>query len=291
MICSIPTSFGRTKGSRMNLRKPLFATALVLLVAACATSPTGRKQFMIISEDQAISSSRQAYAQEMGKYQKEGKLVTDPRVLERVRVITERLVAQAVKMRPDSSKWQWSVQVIDDPKAVNAWCMAGGRMALYTGLITKVDPTDDELAQVMGHEIAHALANHTAERMSTAMAANAGILAAGIMSDNPGQAMAVAAAAAAVAIKLPNSRTSENEADQIGIELAARAGYDPRAAVTLWQKMAKVGGSSPPEWLSTHPSDATRQDRLRAFAPKMMPYYQAGGAHPRYPVRMGPAGI
>ena len=275
----------------MNCRKPLFATALVLLVAACATSPTGRRQLMLVSEETAISSSRQAYAQEMGRYQKEGKLVTDPRTLKRVSVITERLVAQAVKMRPDSAKWQWSVQVIDDPKTVNAWCMAGGRMALYTGLIMKVDPTDDELAQVMGHEIAHALANHTAERMSTAMAANAGILAAGILSDNPGQAMAMTAAAATVAIKLPNSRTAENEADQIGIELAARAGYDPRAAVTLWQKMGKVGGSSPPEFLSTHPSDATRQQRLSALAPKMMPYYQAGGARPTYPVRMGPAGV
>ncbi len=275
----------------MNCRKPLFSTALVLLVAACATSPTGRKQLMLVSEETAISSSRQAYAQEMGKYQKEGKLVTDPRSLKRVSVITERLVAQAVKMRPDSAKWQWSVQVIDDPKTVNAWCMAGGRMALYTGLIMKVDPTDDELAQVMGHEIAHALANHTAERMSTAMAANAGILAAGILSDNPGQAMAMTAAAATVAIKLPNSRTAENEADQIGIELAARAGYDPRAAVTLWQKMGKVGGSSPPEFLSTHPSDATRQQRLGALAPKMLPYYQAGGARPTYPVRMGPAGV
>ena len=275
----------------MNCRKPLFSTALVLLVAACATSPTGRKQLMLVSEETAISSSRQAYAQEMGKYQKEGKLVTDPRSLKRVSVITERLVAQAVKMRPDSANWQWSVQVIDDPKTVNAWCMAGGRIALYTGLIMKVDPTDDELAQVMGHEIAHALANHTAERMSTAMAANAGILAAGILSDNPGQAMAMTAAAATVAIKLPNSRTAENEADQIGIELAARAGYDPRAAVTLWQKMGKVGGSSPPEFLSTHPSDATRQQRLSALAPKMMPYYQAGGARPTYPVRMGPAGV
>jgi predicted Zn-dependent protease len=275
----------------MNCRKSLFATALVLLVAACATSPTGRKQLMLVSEETAISSSRQAYAQEMGKYQKEGKLVTDPRTLKRVNVITERLVAQAVKVRPDSAKWQWSVQVIDDPKTVNAWCMAGGRMALYTGLIMKVDPTDDELAQVMGHEIAHALANHTAERMSTAMAANAGILAAGILSDNPGQAMAMTAAAATVAIKLPNSRTAENEADQIGIELAARAGYDPRAAVTLWLKMGKVGGGSPPEFLSTHPSDATRQQRLGALAPKMMPYYQAGGTRPTYPVRMGPAGV
>ncbi len=275
----------------MNLCKLLFTSALVLLVAACATSPTGRRQLMLVSEEQAISSSRQAYAQEMGKYQKQGKLVTDPRVLERTRVITERLVAQAVKMRPDSAKWQWSVQVIDDPKTVNAWCMAGGRMALYTGLLKQVDPTDDELAQVMGHEIAHALANHTAERMSTAMAANAGILAAGVMSDNPGQSMAVAASVAALAIKLPNSRAAETEADQIGIELAARAGYDPRAASTLWQKMGKVGGSSPPEFLSTHPSDVSRQQRLGALAPKMMPYYQAGGARPTYPVRMGPAGV
>ena len=275
----------------MNLRKPLLASALALLVAACATSPTGRRQLMLVSEDQAISSSRQAYAQEMGKYQKEGKLVTDPQVLKRVAVITERLVAQAVKMRPDSAQWQWSVQVIDEPKTVNAWCMAGGRMAIYTGLIKQVDPTDDELAQVMGHEIAHALANHTAERMSTAMAANAGIIAAGLLSDKPGQTMALAAAAATVAIKLPNSRTSENEADQIGIELAAKAGYDPRAAVTLWQKMAKVGGSSPPEFMSTHPSDETRQQRLGALAPKMMPYYQAQVARPTYPVRMGPAGV
>ena len=275
----------------MRHRKTLLATALLLLVAACATSPTGRKQLMLVSEDTAIKSSRQAYAQEMGKYQKEGKLVTDPRLLERVRTITERLVAQAVKARPDSAKWQWSVQVIDEPKTVNAWCMAGGRMAIYTGLILKVDPTDDELAQVMGHEIAHALANHTAERMSTAMAANAGIIAAGLMSDKPGQAMALAAAAATVAVKLPNSRASENEADQIGIELAAKAGYDPRAAATLWQKMGKVGGGAPPEFLSTHPSDTTRQDRLGALAPKMMQYYQPQGTHPTYPVRMGAAGV
>jgi predicted Zn-dependent protease len=275
----------------MNYRKTLLATALLLLVAACATSPTGRKQLMLVSEDTAIKSSRQAYAQEMGKYQKEGKLVSDPRVLERVRTITERLVAQAVKARPDSAKWQWSVQVIDEPKTVNAWCMAGGRMAIYTGLILKVDPTDDELAQVMGHEIAHALANHTAERMSTAMAANAGIIAAGLMSDKPGQAMAMAAAAATVAVKLPNSRASENEADQIGIELAAKAGYDPRAAATLWQKMGKVGGGAPPEFLSTHPSDTTRQERLGALAPKMMQYYQPQGSHPTYPVRMGAAGL
>ena len=207
--------------------------AVAALVAACATSPTGRRQLMLVSEQQAISASRQAYVQEIGKAKQQGKLVTDQRVLKRVEVITERLVAQAIVMRPDSAQWQWSVEVIDEPKTVNAWCMAGGRMAIYTGLLLKVDPTDDELAQVMGHEIAHALANHSAERMSVAMAGQAGVIAAGLMSDNPGQAMAMAAVAAKVALDLPNSRTAETEADRIGIELAARAGYDPRAAVDV----------------------------------------------------------
>lgn len=246
---------------------------------------------MLVSEDQAISASRQAYVQEMSKYKQEGKLVTDQRLLNRIQVITERLVAQAVKMRPESAKWQWSVQVIDEPDTVNAWCMAGGRMAIYTGLIQKIDPTDDELAQVMGHEIAHALANHTAERMSVAMASNIGVVAAGVLTDNPNQSMALAAAAAQLAVQLPNSRASENEADQIGIELAAKAGFDPRAAITLWQKMGKVGGSAPPEFMSTHPSDQTRQQRLGQLAPKMMPYYEAKGARPTHPVSMGPSAV
>ena len=188
----------------------------------------------------------------MSKLGSEGKLVSDPKLLKRVDTITGRLIAQAIIMRPDTQKWEWSVQVIDEPKTVNAWCMAGGRMALYTGLIQKVDPTDDELAQVMGHEISHALANHTAERMSVAMASQLGALAVGVASDSAA-GMAAAQGAAAVAITLPNSRASETEADRIGIELAAKAGYDPRAAATLWQKMAKAGGeraSAVPE----HPS-------------------------------------
>jgi predicted Zn-dependent protease len=261
--------------------------AVTALVTACATSPTGRRQLMLVSEQQAISASRQAYVQEIGKAKQQGKLVTDPRLLKRIEVITGRLVAQAILMRPDSAQWQWSVEVIDEPKTVNAWCMAGGRMAIYTGLLLKVDPTDAELAQVMGHEIAHALANHTAERMSVAMAGQAGVIAAGLLSDNPGQAMAMAAVAAKVAVDLPNSRAAETEADRIGIELAARAGFDPQAAVTLWQKMGAAGGAAPPAWLSTHPSDQQRQQRLGQLATKMMPYYQAPGARPSHPVRIG----
>jgi len=273
---------------KLNTGRTMPVLLTALLVAACATSPTGRKQLMLVSEQQAIVASRQAYVEEIGKARQEGKLVTDRRLLNRVEVITERLVAQAVKMRPDSARWEWSVEVIDEPKTINAWCMAGGRMAIYTGLIQKVDPTDDELAQVMGHEIAHALANHTAERMSVAMASTAGVIAAGLLSDKPAQAMAMAAVAAKLAIDLPNSRTAETEADRIGIELAARAGYDPRAAVTLWQKMAGAGdGKSPPAFLSTHPSDQQRQQRLGSLAPKMMPYYQAPGARPMHPVRIG----
>jgi predicted Zn-dependent protease len=253
-------------------------TALVL--TACATSPTGRRQLMLVSEDQAISASRQAYVQNMGQLKDQGKLVTDPRTLARVETITERLVAQAVIQRPATARWDWSVEVIDEPETVNAWCMAGGRMAIYTGLINKLDPTDDELAQVMGHEIAHALANHTAERMSIAMASQIGVIAVGVASDSPGRNMALAATAAQLAVLLPNSRTAESEADRIGIELAAKAGYDPRAAATLWQKMGAVGGSGPPQFLSTHPAPGNRQQRLGELAPQMEPYYRAGGTRP-----------
>jgi predicted Zn-dependent protease len=269
------------------LRQIAVATLTAVLVVACATSPTGRRQLMLVSEDQAISASRQAYVQDMSKLKAEGKLVTDPRLLARVERITERLVAQAVIMRPDSARWDWSVEVIDEPKTVNAWCMAGGRMAVYTGLILKVDPTDDELAQVMGHEIAHALANHTAEKMSMSMASQIGVVAVGIASDKPGQAMAMAAAAAALAVNLPNSRAAEAEADRIGIELAAKAGYDQRAAATLWQTMGAVGGSAPPAFLSTHPGPEQRQQKLAQLAPKMQPYYAAATNPPLHPVRVG----
>ncbi len=258
-----------------------FALLMLALISACATSPTGRRQLMLVSEKDAISASRQQYLQTMGKLSSEGKLVTDPKILTRVDTITGRLISQAIIMRPATSSWEWSVQVIDEPKTVNAWCMAGGRMALYTGLIQKVDPTDDELAQVMGHEISHALANHTAERMSVAMASQLGALAVGIASDSAA-GMAAAQGAAAVAITLPNSRASETEADRIGIELAAKAGYDPRAAATLWQKMAKAGGGGPPQFLSTHPAPGNRQATLATLAPQMQQYYEQPGARPVY---------
>jgi predicted Zn-dependent protease len=251
------------------------STLLAVTVAACAVSPTGRRQLALVSEDSAIVASEEAYAMQIGELREQGKIAPESsRVARRVEAITERLVAQAIEMRPATADWDWSIEVIEDPEIVNAWCMAGGRMAVYTGLIQKLDPTDDELAQVLGHEISHALANHTAERMSVAVAANAGVLLAGVLSEDSQRAMSTAALAAALAVQMPNSRAAESEADEIGIELAAKAGYNPNAAITLWEKMASVGGGGPPQFLSTHPSPANRQEKLAELAPQMMAYYE-----------------
>lgn len=253
----------------------LFGAAMVLaLLSACASSPTGRSQLMIVPESTAISASQQAYRNQLAPYARAGRLDNDPALKARVDRITSRLVAQAVRLRPDTEGWEWSINILDDPKTVNAWAMAGGKMALYTGLVLQIEPSDDELAQVLGHEIAHALAKHTAEKMSVALATQLGVaaLALGTGSQTAGAAGALAAS---LAIELPYSRTAESEADRIGIELAAKAGYDPRAAVSLWRKMARVSeGKAPPQFLSTHPSPSTRIQELAAIAPKMMPYYE-----------------
>jgi predicted Zn-dependent protease len=258
----------------------------VLAVTACVVSPTGRRQLSLVPEATAIGASKEAYTAQLAQLRSEGKLVTESRVTRRVNGITERLVAQAITLRPETAEWEWSVAVIDDPEMVNAWCMAGGRMAVYTGLLSKLDPTDDELAQVLAHEISHALANHTAERMSVALATQAGVALAGaVAEDRPEAAQNAAAIAAQLAIQLPNSRSAESEADEIGIELAAKAGYNPNAALTLWRKMEAAGGSGPPQFLSTHPSPANRQEKLAALAPQMMAYYnQARGDAPTHPV-------
>jgi predicted Zn-dependent protease len=250
--------------------RPLAFITLTLLVVGCASSPTGRSQFLLISPEAAILESEAAYLNTVGALDQEGKLVTDPKTMGRVSRITGRLVTVAEQNFPGSRDWQWSVAIIDDPETVNAWCMAGGRMALYTGLISQLELTDDELAQIMGHEISHALANHTAERMSRAMATTIGVVAVGVAADNSGAAMAGAALLANVALELPNSRIAETEADTIGMELATRAGYDPEAAVTLWQKMGSLNDQRPPEFLSTHPEPENRQAALQRQIPSML---------------------
>lgn len=266
-------------------RLPITLLVCLMLIVGCATSPTGRRQLMIVSEDSAIAASKQAYVEMLKPYEEKGKIDNDQDLKDRVYRITGRLIAQAIKMRPETKDWDWSIKIIDDPKTVNAWAMAGGKMALYSGLVTQLNATDDELAQVLGHEIGHALAKHSAEQMSVAMASTIGVAAVGVAADRKGLALTGAALAAALAVQKPNSRAAESEADRIGIELAAKAGYDPRAAITLWQKMAKVGGKGPPEFLSTHPSPENREKKLAEFVPQMMPYYEQKGQRPTYPLK------
>jgi predicted Zn-dependent protease len=240
---------------------------------------------MIVSEESAIAASKTAYVEMLRPYAEKGEIDNDPILKSRVYKITGRLIAQAIKVRPETKNWDWSIKIIDDPKTVNAWAMAGGKMALYTGLVEQIKPTDDELAQVLGHEIGHALAKHTAEQMSVAMASQIGVMAVGVATKSDGLALTGAALAAALAVQMPNSRTAESEADRIGIELAAKAGYDPHAAVTLWEKMANVGGSRSPEFLSTHPAPENREKKLASLIPEMMPYYKQKGERPTYKLK------
>jgi len=272
----------------MQLFRFPFLLALTLLVTACQTAPvTGRKQLLLVPESQAIQASTQAYAEVLAPIKKQGKLNDDPAMKARVDKITARLVAQAIKYRPETQSWDWQVAVIDDPKTLNAWCMAGGRMAIYSGIITQLSLSDDEIAQVMGHEIAHALAKHTAERMSTAMASEAALQVGAMLlgSDSVTSQMTLKAAAAAttVGVQLPNSRQQESEADRIGIELAAKAGYDPHAAPRLWEKMLQAtGGKGQSDFLSTHPQSEKREAALAALIPQMMPYYADTSPRPEY---------
>ncbi len=274
--------------------KKIISTVLVCLVLlGCKSNQiSGRSQFMLIPEDMAISESNKAYKAMLTPIKKEGKLNTDPQMLERVKNITSLLVAQAILYRPDSKNWNWSVQVIDEPEVVNAWAMAGGRMAIYSGLITKLEATDDEIAQVMAHEISHALLAHTQERMSRALAMQLGITAMSIALQDEkygGIAIQGTALAAIVALELPNSRTAESESDRIGIEIAAKAGFDPRAAVTLWKKMADESGQKDSrfDFLSTHPAPVKRVEELEKLTQVMMPYYDDKSLRPTHPVSGG----
>lgn len=268
----------------MNSLKKLALGVVCTCLISCATSPTGRSQFILISPDAAIIESEAAYLDTVRQLDDEDKLVSDPLTVARVARITGQLVSKAVADYPESADWKWSVAIVDDTETVNAWCMAGGRMAVYTGLFDQLALTDDEFAQIMGHEIAHALANHTAERMSRAMATSLGVAMIGAASDNSGAAVAGATAVATVALTLPNSREAENEADIMGMILATKAGFDPEAAVTLWQKMGDLSDERPAEFLSTHPAPENRQAALNAMIPSMLKVNPSRSKPSIYPI-------
>jgi predicted Zn-dependent protease len=255
----------------------LLATALL----GCQTAPTtrsgavgvDRQQTMLVSSEEVDRSAAQAYRQEMSAAARVGRLNRDPRQVARVRTIAARLISQTGTFRADARGWVWETNVVS-AEAVNAWCMPGGKMAVYTGLIQQLTPTDDELAAIMGHEIAHALREHGRERASQAMATAIGLNILGAVTGMSRSTMDLSSIVIDVTVMKPNSREHESEADRIGVELAARAGYDPRAAISLWVKMRGLGESQPPQFLSTHPSHETRIADLRAYAARVMPLYQ-----------------
>jgi predicted Zn-dependent protease len=258
------------------------ALTLLAALASCETVQTtqpgtvgvDRKQSMLLSSADIDKAAAQAYQQQMKAATAKKALNQDPAQVARVRVIALRLINNVGVFRADAPKWAWETNVITS-KDVNAWCMPGGRMAVYTGLIERLKVTDDELAAVMGHEIAHALREHGRERASQAYAQAIGLTVVGAALGLGRDTMQVAQIVTEVTFNLPNSREHEIEADRIGVELAARAGYDPRAAVTLWQKMGQVGGGTPPEFMSTHPAPENRQKDLADYAARVMPLYEA----------------
>lgn len=266
---------------KRGLLKPILVLVTALALTACETVQTTqggvvgvqREQRMAVSAEALEQAAREQYAELMAAERQKGKLNRNPAQVERVRTIVNRLVPQTAVFRPDALKWNWEANVISSPE-VNAWAMPGGKIAVYTGLIEKLNLTDNELAAVLGHEIAHALREHARERASEQMIAG-GLISLGSELFGLGDIGQKGAEFAYMGLLgLPNSRRHETEADRVGIELAARAGYDPRAAVTLWQKMNAAAQGAPPQWLSTHPSGNTRIAGIERNLPKVMPLYE-----------------
>lgn len=255
--------------------------ACCLLVACANTSRPGvvgveRSQFMMISAAQIDRMSAISYEQQAKAAQKKKILITSGPEYERLKTIANRLIPQTAVFRDDTRNWNWGLQLIDSP-IVNATCAPGGRITFYSGIINKLNLTDAEIAAIMGHEIAHAVREHGREQVSQALAQNI-ISNVALAAAGAGSAQSIDAANQIMqyVLVLPNSRQNEREADAIGLELSARGGYDPRAAITLWQKMSKESqGKNPPEFLSTHPSNDNRIKELSALIPKVMPLYEA----------------
>jgi len=269
----------------MHTRYRLFIAALALLTLAalpgCKSTTAGgavgaeRKQLLLVSSSQLNQMAAKAYTQLQAESSKKGVLNTDAALTRRVRAIATRITPQTRAFRADAPGWKWEVNTITSDE-LNAFCMPGGKIMFYSGLIKRLNLSDDEIAIVMGHEIAHALREHSREQVSQEIAAQTAIgVGAALLGLGDGATQLTGAAYDAL-ISTRFSRSHETEADRIGLELSARAGYDPRAGVTLWQKMIKAsGGSSPPEFFSTHPAGANRIREIESLLPAVMPLYEA----------------
>ena len=262
-----------------------FFLIILIFLSGCASttlntdSEVSRQQLLILPEFMANSMSVEAYKEALKIAEKNNKLNTDKNLLNRVRNISYKLIDKAIFFRDDANEWKWEINV-EDNEEVNAYCMPGGKIMVFSGLVEKTNATDDELAAVIGHEIVHALREHGRERMSTALIQQVGIIGFAAYIANKGTRVSTDAAVQAVALgttlffALPNSREQEREADKMGIELMALAGYNPMAAVSLWRKMNELSEFSMPEFLSTHPSNENRIKDLTEHAKKINHLYE-----------------
>ncbi|HSB77703.1 MAG TPA: M48 family metallopeptidase [Candidatus Methylomirabilis sp.] len=278
-------SLATGKGCQFLSAIRLLTTVLLIaaslgLVGCASTTESGtvgadRRQLLLISSEQLEQLSAQSYAKLQADASNQGALNTDPALTRRVRAIATRIEPQTAVFRRDAPSWKWEVNVINSDE-LNAFCMPGGKIAFYSGLIKQLNLSDSEIAIVMGHEIAHALREHSREQVSQAIAAqttiNVGAALLGLGED--AAALTNTVYEALIATKF--SRVDESEADRIGLELSARAGYDPRAGITLWRKMMNANsGGRPPEFLSTHPAEANRIQQIESLLPAVMPLYEA----------------
>ena len=267
----------------MNKILVVSALSAALLLTGCQSVNTTsggavgveRKQYMfsMLSAQEVDQMYAQSYQKTVGEASSKGVLDKTSNEAQRVQAIADRLIAQAPNFRPDAAQWKWEVNLIKSDE-LNANCGPGGKIIFYTGLIDTLKLTDDEIAAIMGHEIAHALREHGREAMSRAYGIEMAKQGAGALLGLGQDTMALADTVANYGMTLPNSRANENEADLIGLELAARAGYNPNAAITLWNKMSKVSDGAPPEFMSTHPASSSRIAALQAAIPKVMPLYE-----------------
>lgn len=255
-------------------------TLMTLLLACANTTRSGavgvnRSQFLVVSASEVDRLSSISYNEQNQKAKEKNILITSGPEYDRLKAISNRLISQTGVFRDDTRQWNWQLVLINAP-ILNATCAPGGKITFYTGLIEQLNLTDDEIAAIMGHEIAHALREHGRERLSQAMAQSAVTNIALAAAGGYGSAISAANQAAQYVLVLPNSRQNESEADAIGVELAARAGYNPQAAITVWQKMNKATqGKGTFEFLSTHPSGDTRIEQLSELMPAVQPLYMA----------------
>ena len=256
--CSVGIAALAREGVEVNKEQSVFAN----LVSASEVEKTARQQYGDMLKQAAAKNA-------LGP--------DDHPQVQRLRRIAKALIPHSYDWNPHAKEWHWEVNLIGSTQ-VNAFCMPGGKIAFYSGILTQLQLSDDEVAMVMGHEIAHALREHARERMGKATAtqgvATIGSTLASVFLGVSPQVTDFVAKQGANLLTLKFSRDDETEADLVGMEIAARAGYDPRAGVTLWQKMSAANKGAPPQWLSTHPSGHTRIEEIQANLPKVMPLYE-----------------